>query len=273
MLVLPPDVSIRSMPSSTAQSVAMARAHLTRLGVIDDPYAEAMLRLPWRVTAAALRLPGLRSRGTSPTFSYLAARTLFFDAAIRNALDEGVQRVVVVGAGYDSRAWRLARPGVEFIELDRPETQADKRRRAPSGGPQYMPLDLTVQSIPPCPAEAKSTIAVVEGVTMYLGEQQVARLLGSLAAPGNRLVVNFGVGGGKTPSSRRAVRAAASAGGERFRYEPTQADALALLQGTGWLAEEVATGRELADRYLSRTALPTDLTDDAFVIRASCDAS
>ncbi len=46
-----------AMPSSTAQSVAMARAHLTRLGVIDDPYAKAMLRLPWRVTASALRLP------------------------------------------------------------------------------------------------------------------------------------------------------------------------------------------------------------------------
>ena len=219
---LPLDVSIRPMPSSTAQSVAMARAHLTRLGVIDDPYAEAMLRLPWRVTAKALRLPGLRSRGTGPTFAYLAVRTLFFDAAIRNAIDEGVQRVVVVGAGYDSRAWRLARPGVDFIEIDHPETQADKRRRAPSGGPQYMPLDLAVQSIPPCPAGAKPAIAVVEGVTMYLGEQQVARLLGSLAAPGNRLVVNFGVGGGKTRPSRRAVRAAASAGGEAFRFEPTR---------------------------------------------------
>ena len=120
----------------------MARAHLSRLGVVDDPHAEAMLRLPWRAMAAALRLPALRSLGTGPTFAYLAVRTLFFDAAIRTALDQGVLRVVVVGAGYDSRAWRLARPGVEFIEIDHPDTQADKRRRAPSGGPHYMPLDL-----------------------------------------------------------------------------------------------------------------------------------
>jgi methyltransferase (TIGR00027 family) len=249
----------------------MARAHLTRLGVIDDPYAKAMLRLPWRVTASALRLPGLRSRGRSPIVAYLAARTLFVDAAVRNALDEGIQRVVVVGAGYDSRAWRLARPGVEFTEIDHPETQTDKRRRAPSGGPQFVPLDLTVQSIPLSPAEAKPTIAVVEGVTMYLGEPQLARLLGSLAAPGNRLVVNFGIGGGRARPTRRAVRAAASAGGEAFRYEPTRADAMALLRRTGWRATEIMTGRELADRYLRDTALPTDLTEDAYVISATCD--
>jgi methyltransferase (TIGR00027 family) len=258
------------MPSSTAQSVAMARAHLTRMGVIDDPYAEEMLRLPWRAATAALRLPGLRSRGTSPTFAYLAVRTMFFDAAILHALDDGVQRVVVVGAGYDSRAWRLARPGVDFIEIDHPDTQADKRRRAPRGGPHYMPLDLAVQPIPPCAAGAEPAIAVVEGVTMYLKEQHVARLLGSLAARGNRLVVNFGVGGGKTRPSRRAVRAAASAGGEAFRFEPTRANAMALLERTGWSTGEVVTGRELANRYLSHTTFPADLTDDALLITALC---
>jgi methyltransferase (TIGR00027 family) len=248
----------------------MARAHLTRLGVIDDPYAEAMLRLPWRVGARVLRLPGLRSRGADPTFAYLAVRTLFVDAAVRNALDEGVQRVVVVGAGYDSRAWRLARPGVAFIEIDHPDTQADKQRRAPSDGPQYMPLDLSLQSIPPCVAGSGPAIAVVEGVTMYLGKQQVGRLLRSLAAPGSRLVVSFGVGGGRTRLGRRVVRATASAGGEAFRFEPTRADAIALLEQTGWRAGEVATGRELADRYISHTALSAELADDAFLISATC---
>ncbi len=259
------------MPSSTAQSVAMARAHLTRLGVIDDPYAKAMLRIPWRVTASALRLPTLRSRGRSPLVAYLAARTLFFDDAVRSALDQGIRRVLIVGAGYDSRAWRLARPGVEFTEIDHPETQADKRRRAPSGGPQFVPLDLTVDSIPPSLIEAGPTISAVEGVTMYLQEPQVATLLESLARPGNRLVVNFGIGGGKARPTRRAVRAAASAGGEAFRYEPTRADAMALLRRTGWRAVDVATGPELADRYLRHTALPTDLTEDAYVISANCD--
>ena len=256
------------MPSSTAQSVAVARAHLSRLGVVDDPHAEAMLRLPWRAMAAALRLPALRSLGTGPTFAYLAVRTLFFDAAIRTALDQGVLRVVVVGAGYDSRAWRLARPGVEFIEIDHPDTQADKRRRAPSGGPQYLPLDLRREPIPACAVASKPAIVVVEGVTMYLGEQEVTTLLGSLASPGNRLVVNFGVGGGKALPARWAVRTAASAGGEVFRFEPTRAEAMAMLEQTGWRATEVVTGRDLADRYLSGTALATSLSHDALLISA-----
>jgi len=105
---------------------------------------------------------------------------------------------------------------------------------------------------------------------MYLEEQQVARLLGSLATPGNRLVVNFGVGGGKTRHGRRAVRAAASAGGEALRFEPTRADAIALLERTGWTTKEVATGQELASRYLNHSACSAQLTSDAFLITALC---
>ena len=44
---------------------------------------------------------------------------------------------------------------------------------------------------------------------------------------------------------------------------------MALLEQTGWLAGEVVTGRELADRYLSHTALAADLTDDTLLISAT----
>lgn len=70
------------MASSTAQSVALARSQLTRLGILDDPWAASMLRLPWRLADHGLRLPVLRRQVTGPTFSYLAARTLFFDAEV-----------------------------------------------------------------------------------------------------------------------------------------------------------------------------------------------
>lgn len=50
--------------------------------------------------------------GRNASFACLAARTRFFDDAVVEALDEGLSQVGVIGAGYDSRAWRLARPGV-----------------------------------------------------------------------------------------------------------------------------------------------------------------
>lgn len=240
------------------------------MGVIDDPHAERMLRLPWRLVARALRLPVLRRRGRNASFAYLAARTLFFDEAVRLALDAGIRRVLIVGAGYDSRAWRLHRPGVEFIELDHPDTQADKRDRAPTGGPRYVSLDLATDPIPESLVDAASIIATVEGVSMYLNEDDVVKLLGSLARPGNRLVANFGIGGGTGPRSRQATRNVVAAGGEAFRFEPTRDEVVELLRRTGWEPEQVLTGRDIAVRYLGGTSLPTELTEDAYVITASC---
>lgn len=205
---------------------------------------------------------------TGPTFSYLAARTLFFDAEVEQAQHEGIRRVAIVGAGYDSRAWRLGRPSVDFIEIDHPSTQSDKQRRAPMGGPRYVPLDLAADPFPTDLAGAIPTIWVVEGVTMYLSREQVADLLHHLAVAGCRLVVNFGVGGG-SGSARRAVRSGAASGGEAFRYEPTLSDAEDLLAETGWTPTTVVTGRQLAERFLSGTVMSTDLTDEAFAITAA----
>lgn len=127
--------------SRSAQNVALVRAHLTSLGVVNDPYARQMLSPDRRRTAAALQLPGLRLR--LPGLPGLAARTLFFDTFVNEALDDGVRQVAIVGAGYDSRAWRLARPGVILFEIDQPATQEDKRTKAPEGGPVYVPADVT----------------------------------------------------------------------------------------------------------------------------------
>lgn len=257
------------MASSTAQSVTLARAHLTHMGVINDPYAASMLRRPWRLMSVGLRLPMVRDRALGATFSYLAARTLFFDGEVRRALDDGMKRVVIVGAGYDSRAWRLAQPGVQFTEFDHPVTQADKRRRAPAGGPRYVALDLSRDTVPAALIESPPVISLVEGVSMYLEERSVEQLVVGLSGPGNRLVINFGVGGRAAGASRHAVRTSAAAGGETFRYQPTMPTALALLERAGWSPTDAATGPELTQRLLRNTSIDRDLSEDAFVVSAT----
>src|SRR5688572_17697920 len=98
--------------------VAVARAHLDRLGVVDDPLAAGMLTGRRRAVLRALGSPLLSRYGRSESFSFLAARTLFFDDAVTAALDAAIRQVVIVAAGYDSRAWRLARPSVRWFEVD-----------------------------------------------------------------------------------------------------------------------------------------------------------
>lgn len=242
---------------------------VTGLGAVDDPFAASMLRPPWALAARAARLVPDRRVRASRTLAFLAARTRHVDAAVTAALDDGFGQVLTVGAGYDSRPWRLARPGVRFVELDHPGTQADKRHRAPSGpGPAYAPVDVVTEPIGPAITSAgwdvdAPGIVVVEGVTMYLERAAVAALLtasSETSAPGGRLVVNFGVGfsaHGATPGETMARRALAL-GREPFRCEFGADEAPGFLTDAGWQPDEVLTGPEAAARHLTGTDMATD---------------
>ncbi len=60
---------------------------------------------------------------------WMALRTAFLDDHVRRWTTRGWSQVVVLGAGLDTRAARLARPEVRFFEVDHPATQAEKRAR------------------------------------------------------------------------------------------------------------------------------------------------
>jgi len=121
------------------------------------------------------------------------------EVAVRAALAGGARRVVVLGAGFDTLAWRLHGefPEVDFLELDHPATQQVKRRAlGEAANFTYGPVDLVVDSLAAClkPAAGVSTVFVAEGLTMYLREERVAALLrdlSSLAGPAGRVIFTF----------------------------------------------------------------------------------
>jgi methyltransferase (TIGR00027 family) len=61
-------------------------------------------------------------------------RTRFVDSEVARAIGRGVAQIVILGAGYDGRALRFAGGGPRWFEVDRPQTQLDKRRRLSSLG-------------------------------------------------------------------------------------------------------------------------------------------
>ena len=271
--------------SSTAQYVAVVRAILHRQGAIDDPYALAMLRPMMRAAVALSSVPVLRARTRSALYGALATRTLFFDAAVDAALGAGITQIVLVGAGYDSRAWRLARPGVRFFEVDHPATQRDKQERAPAaGGPVFVPVDLGRDAVvialaragfdPTMPAQF-----VIEGVTMYVVDDDVRSLLTALlegAAGGSRLAVNFAPpptsGDRRSGRRQRALRALGVARGEPHLSFLGASDARTFVAATGWRVDEVVRFRELATSIVSRTSLDLDgINPEACAVNAYKD--
>lgn len=272
----------RSSGSRTAQYVAQVRAVLHHKGVINDPYAAQMLSPSMRVLTIAMTAPLLRRRTESSFFAALATRTRFFDEQVLAALENGIDQIVILAAGYDSRAWRFGRAGVAFFEADHPATQRHKRRRAPSGGPIYVPADLEVDNLESALRTAgwradAPTLFTVEGLTMYLETDDVRRLLGDLAvlsAPRSRLAVNFAAppGTGQRSDRRRqsVLRLAGRVGGEAHRSFMRAPDAGGFVTDTGWTVDVATSLRDAAPRLLGPTTLDASgINPDACAVAAS----
>src|SRR5437868_1962952 len=106
---------LQARPSLTAEAVTMARApeHLKPPAdrIIDDPWAQLFLSAPSRraLQAWSGSITGrvLRRLGATGT-TYVPLRHRFIDDHLIAALDAGTEQVVLLGAGYDTRAYRFA---------------------------------------------------------------------------------------------------------------------------------------------------------------------
>jgi methyltransferase (TIGR00027 family) len=202
----------------TALIVAQARAaesvRADRLFV--DPYAADFVARagPDFASAAAELAPVLALRGNG---SYIALRTRCFDDWLTEATAAGCRQVVLLGAGLDTRAYRLSWPAdLSLYELDRPEVLAFKqgvladRSAEPTCRRIVVPGDLR-EDWPSALAAAgflahQPTAWLLEGILMYLVESERDRLLvrvGSLSTPTSRLALDQrGPGSPRSPAAR-----------------------------------------------------------------------
>jgi len=147
-------------PSRTAEQDALLRALESARPegqrLFHDPLARAFLGQPLALVAALGSLPGVGaavSRLVDWRWPGLrtaaAARTRLIDEAVTGALSEPVEQLVLLGAGFDSRAYRLhgARRASVF-EVDQPDPQRVKRvvlarvLSAPAAHVRFVPTDV-----------------------------------------------------------------------------------------------------------------------------------
>jgi len=192
-------------PSSTAALIAMATVFLARDARFAQYVAPGAAELCERCLSGAqralTRMPAMAraiERATIPGLClHFMLRKRWIEHAVRSALARGARRVVVIGAGYDTLALRLARefPAVRFTEVDHPATQAVKRA-ALAAGPnvRFVPVDLAQTALGSALAGAlgpEPSVFIAEGLLMYLTPAAVAALLAAihrLQAAGGELV-------------------------------------------------------------------------------------
>lgn len=126
---------LASSVGATATLVAAARAAATRLPdpLIDDPYAEPLVRAVGvdfftRMATGDVGADDQAAMGVRRMTANMAARTRYFDEFfLEAAADAGVRQAVILAAGLDSRAFRLAWPADMVVyEIDQPEVVAFK---------------------------------------------------------------------------------------------------------------------------------------------------
>jgi methyltransferase (TIGR00027 family) len=233
--------------SHTARSVAARRLEYERVAApYGDPAADEAL-----TGDVADGLVPVRNR----MHEYIRARTAFFDRVVVSAIDRGIAQVVIGGAGYDGRAFRYAKPGVRWFEVDHPATQADKLERIATLGlaaPQvrFIPADFTADPV----AEpllvagldpARPALFLFEGVAVYLERQENERVLGEfreVAQAGSLLAISVSVGGA-TSQARAGFQRRVAEVGEPARTVLTFGQAADLLSAAGWKIRE-PTGRQ-----------------------------
>ena len=202
--------------SRTAEHNAFFRALESDLPVsrrlFTDPLARSFLTWPYAIATWIARAPGLRE--LVPRFidtrwpgvrSSLVARTRLIDDVIAASLVAPIEQLVILGAGFDSRAYRLpSLRNVTVFEVDHPDTQAAKRRtlqRILPALPKHVlfaAIDFnrcrleSVMAAAGYRASAR-TFILWEGVTNYLTETAVDTTLRwcATAAPGSLLLFTY----------------------------------------------------------------------------------
>jgi len=155
-----------------------------------------------------LRILNLKGR-ISPEgiYPYVIARTKYIDSIFQNAVKNGVEQVVIFGAGFDSRAIRLTDQNNDikvyeidtYFTLDAKTKQFRKRGIVKPENNIYIPIDFDKEEIILKLDDSsfnisKKTLFILEGLIMYLSEKAIDetfKLINNYSLPGSLLVFDY----------------------------------------------------------------------------------
>lgn len=200
---------------SSAQVVMFSRAwdncHPPDARVCDDTVAVKLVKPGVRFFAKTAIGRRLLLKMLNPCkraiLGYVPLRTRLIDERLQAALDDGLEQLVILGSGYDTRAYRLddLRKGTKVFELDRAAIQSEKKARvekALGSVPDHVahvPVDFEKDDIGECLFENgynanRKTFFILEGVTYFLDAEAVDRTLAFVAersGPGSVIMFDY----------------------------------------------------------------------------------
>ncbi len=225
-----------------------------------------------RVRALWLSREDLARLRANPFYYYVLARTRHYDQVLRDAVSDGVQRIVSVGCGSDTRAYRFAgllrSHGVRVLECDQPDAIRRKERLVrwwrPADHVGYLDIDLNDEEWSKLDLwlrrqpEAR-TLLMIEGVSPYINDDAFDCFLRSMATTlfaGSHIAYDFKLRGinddfGATGRTSRP-----------FRLPSDRAEVAAFHERRGLRLQRMEFSTELWARLLPSSPVLTSASFD-----------
>lgn len=263
--------------SQTAEIMARHRASELRFPedqrVCSDPYAmyfvseafKKSIKRPLRFYLARLWItwmyPGVHNA--------VISRVRYMDDCVKTCLENGLVQMVIIGAGYDTRAYRFKglSEKVSVFELDHPATQKVKKEKLKeifNSLPEHVtcvPIYLDKDRISDRLFEegydpSKKTLFIMEGLLMYLPPSFVDKILDFIktnSGPGSWVTFDYlppsMVDGTIAVKEGKNMIKAVKKWGEPFRFGLKHEDAKAFLLSRGFCKIDIVNAPELKETY------------------------
>ena len=212
------------------------------------------------------------------TCSLIALRTHYFDTRLLQASEQGIEQVLLLGSGLDSRVLRLFRPHMRFFELDQTNVLDYKLQRLRQAGYDlpstlvgcnYISDDwlarLTAAHFDP----HRPTLIIWEGNSMYIPKPAIERLLQQMVATMPHFTLTFDYQSQKSIERIDVLRQSQSllAGFAEMQapWVTGYANIAPLATSAGLTVQDNQLVAALGRRYKPLLRLDPQLLDDYFV--------
>jgi methyltransferase (TIGR00027 family) len=276
--------------SQSALGVALFRAIESQKPearqICHDPYARVFVPAVSYFLVKLIVNSGLYERMAPGAVGFVVVRERYIDDYLKTSLQEGLEQVVLLGAGFDSRAYRI--PGIEqtrVFEIDYPATQEAKRKALKKvidplpGHVTFIPLDFNTKSLAECLKnsnydEQAKTLFIWQGVTYFLEAQGVDSTLDFIAhhsGAGSSLIFDYmysEIFQDPNNSYGKALKRAAKVSGEDYLFGIDRGQVESFLSQRGFQNVHNMTLEALRQHYFTGANAGRTVPADIAIVSA-----
>jgi methyltransferase (TIGR00027 family) len=200
-------VSRTALGTAICRLIEQYQPEKTRL--FYDPVAKELVGRPIQVLLKFAIMRDFTMKQTDAVakgiYGVQICRTRYIDDIVQAAISQGIKQLAILGAGYDTRPYRLPEmESVKVFEVDLPTVQNDKKMKLQKhlgrlpDHVSFIPIDFDTQTLETVFSgtafnPAKPAIFVWEGVTQYISEEAVRQTLAFVgkSASGSIIVLTY----------------------------------------------------------------------------------